>query len=86
MPVNSIINAWHGIKCTIAWYVDINKISHAVENIVPSILDKMKEHFRDIKIYRVKTHVFLGIGILLRDDGKFEVEMKDQLLKAIDMF
>ena len=46
----------------------------------------MKEHFGDIKIYRGNSHVFLGIGIVLRDDGKFEVEMKDQLLEAIEMF
>ena len=46
----------------------------------------MKEHFGDIKIYRGNSHVFLGIGIVLRDDRKFVVKMKDQLLEAIEIF
>ena len=54
--------------------------------MVTSIFEKMKEHFGDIKIYRGDSHVFLSIGIVLRDYGKFEVEMKDQLLEEIEMF
>ena len=54
--------------------------------MVSDILEEMKGHFGDIKIYRGKSHVFLGIGIVLRDDQKFEVEMKDQLLEAVEMF
>ena len=50
------------------------------------ILEKMKEIFWDIKIYRGNLHFFLGISIVLRDDRKFEVEMKDQMLEAIEMF
>ena len=75
-----------GKQCTIVWYVDDNKISHTDENVLTNILEKMKGHFGDIKIYRGNSHVFLGIGIVLRDDVKFEVEMKDKLLEAIEMF
>ena len=46
----------------------------------------MEEHFGDIKIYRVNSHVLLGIIIVLRDYLKFEVEMNDKLLEAIEMF
>ena len=80
---NKIID---GKQCTIAWYVDDNKISHVDTNVVTNILEKMREHFGDIKIYRGNSHIFLGIGIVLRDDRKFEVEMKDQLLEAVEMF
>ena len=79
-------NNIEGKQCTIAWYVDDNKISHVNANVVTNILEKMREHFGDIKIYRGNSHVFLGIGIVLRDDCKFEVEMKDQLLEAVEMF
>ena len=80
---NKIID---GKQCTIYWYIDDNKISHADENFVTDVLEKMKEHFGDIKIYRGSSHVFLGIGIVLRDYRKFQVEMKDQMLEAIEMF
>ena len=60
-----------GKQCTIEWYVDDNKISHVNENVVSDILEEMRGHFGDIKIYRGKSHVFLGIGIVLRDDKFF---------------
>ena len=75
-----------GKQCTISWYVDNNNISHTDENVVTNILDKMKEHFGDIKIYKSDSHMFLGNSIVLRDDQKFEVEMKGQLLEEIEMF
>ena len=56
-----------GKQCTTAWCVDDNKISHTYANVVTNILEKMKEHFGDIKIYRGNSHVFLGVGIVLRD-------------------
>ena len=62
---NKIID---GKQCKIVWYVDDKKISHTDENVVTNILEKMKEHFGDIKIYRGNSHVFLGIGIVLRDE------------------
>ena len=52
-----------GKQCTIVWYVDDNKNLHADENMVTKILEKMREHFGDIEIYRDNSHVFLGIGI-----------------------
>ena len=47
-----------GKQCTIAWYVDDNKISHVNANVVTNILEKMREHFGDIKIYRGNSHFF----------------------------
>ena len=39
---NKIIN---GKQCTVAWYVDDNKISHVDEKVVTTILDKIEERF-----------------------------------------
>ena len=77
---------FYGKQCTISWYDDNNNISHIDSNVVPDVLEKMKGNFGEIKIYRGNYHVFLGIGIVLRDYGKFEVEMKNKLLEVIEMF
>ena len=80
---NKIID---GKQCTVVWYVDDNKISHADTKVVPNIFDKMKEYFGDIKIYRGNSYVFLGINIVFRYDKKYKVDMKNQLFEAIKMF
>ena len=80
---NKMIN---GKQCTIVWYVDDNKLSHEDPNVVTEVLEEIKKHFGDITISRGKNHDFLGMNITLRDDGKFEIEMKKQVQEAIDKF
>ena len=75
-----------GKQCTIVWYVDNNKVSHVDAQVVTNILDMIKQHFGDITIYQGNKHIFLGIGIEITNEGKIEIEMKDQLLQAIEMF
>lgn len=35
----------NGHQCTIAWYVDDNKISHKDKSVVDSVIEMMKRHF-----------------------------------------
>ena len=35
----------NGKQCTIAWYVDDNKISHVDPDVVTSIIEKIEERF-----------------------------------------
>ena len=80
---NKMIN---GKQCTIVWYVDDNKVSHEDPNVVTEVLEEIKKYFGEITISRGKKHDFLGMNITLRDDGKFEIEMKNQIQEAIDKF
>ena len=73
-------------QCTIVWYVDDNKVSHEDPEIVTEVMDLMKRHFGDLTITRGNKHRFLGMNIALHPHQKIEIEMKDQLQKAIDMF
>ena len=54
--------------------------------VMMSILEKMKEYFGDLKIYQGKKHVIFGIGILLGDDDKIEIKMKNQMMEVIGIF
>jgi hypothetical protein len=41
-----------GKQCTIAWYVDNNKISHCKEKVVTSIIEAIEEQFRKMTVRR----------------------------------
>lgn len=80
---NKTIN---GEQCTIAWYVDDNKLSHKDPKVVTDVLEIIKSHFGDLTISRGKKHTFLGMNITLRKDKKIQIEMKDQLKETIAAF
>jgi hypothetical protein len=48
-----------GKQCTIAWYVDDNKISNVDPSVVTSIVEKIEERFGKMTVKRGKEHVFL---------------------------
>ena len=73
-----------GKQCTIAWYVDDNKISHADPKVVTAIIEKIEERFGKMTVVRGKEHVFLGMNIRYTDNGTAIVTMKDYLNEAIE--
>ena len=66
--------------------IDDNKISHEDPNVVTEVIELMKSHFGDLTVTRGNKHRFLGMNITLHPKQKIEIEMKDQLQEAIDMF
>jgi hypothetical protein len=73
-------------QCTIAWYVDDNKISHEDPEVVTTIIEKIEERFGKMTVTRGKEHVFLGMNITFNDDGTASIKMKDYLKEAIADF
>ena len=81
---NKIIN---GKQCTIAWYVDDNKISHNDPRVVTEVLNAIKEHFGELVISRGNKHDLLGMKIVMnRKDKTVTIDMRDQLKEAFEMF
>ena len=76
----------NGHQCTIAWYVDNNKLSHKDANVVSEVLKIIKAHFGDLTVSRGKKHTFLGMNITIRKDKKVQIEMKDQVKETILAF
>ena len=60
----------NGSQCTIAWYVDDNKLSHKDPEVVTDILNKIESKFPGLVITRGKEHTFLGIKFKFREDQK----------------
>jgi hypothetical protein len=72
-----------GKQCTVAWYVDDNKISHVDPAVVTGVIDKIEERFDKMTITRGREHTFLGMDFVFPGDGTVRIKMKDYLLEAI---
>jgi hypothetical protein len=46
-----------GKQCTIAWYVDNNKISHVDEQVVTGVIERIKERFGKMAVTRGKARL-----------------------------
>jgi Reverse transcriptase (RNA-dependent DNA polymerase) len=52
-----------GKQCTIAWYVDDNKISHVDPEVVSMVKDKIEAVFDKMTVTRGRDHNFLGMKV-----------------------
>jgi hypothetical protein len=71
-------------QCTIAWYVDDNKISRVDDTVVTDIIEKIKAKFGKMTVTRGKHHVILGMDITFNNNnGTVTILMKEYLKEAI---
>jgi hypothetical protein len=75
-----------GKQCTIGWYVDDTKISHADPAVVSSVVEAIENKFGKMVVMRGKKHVFLGMDIEFNDNGTFTTTMIDYIKEAIEDF
>ena len=75
-----------GKQCTIAWYVDDNKISHVDPKVVTSIIKKIEERFGKMTVTRGKVHVFLGMKITYHENGTAEIDTSEYIKESIEDF
>ena len=68
-----------------SFYVDDNKISHVDSNVVTQVIDKISEKFGKMKVTRGSKFDYLGMTIEVKNK-KVEVNMKDQIMEAIDWY
>ena len=80
---NKVINRK---QCTIAWYVDDNKISHEDSTVVDEVITKIEERFGKMTVKRGKQHVFVGMDIDFIEKGKVKITMRNHLEEAIEVF
>jgi hypothetical protein len=81
---NAMVN---GKQCTIAWYVDDNKISHVDPNIVTNVINNIESRFGKMAVTRGDEHVFLGMKIKFdRTNKTVSIDMNDYAQEAIEDF
>ena len=66
--------------------MDDNKVSHVEAKLVEDLSNKLKKHFAELVMTRRNNHTFWGMNINIMEDKKFEIEMKDKILEAIEAF
>ena len=76
----------NGRQCTLVWYVDGNKVSYMEEKPVEDLINYLIKHFVELIVIRVKKHTFLGTNINITQGKKFEIDMKEKFLEAIEAF
>ena len=76
----------NGKQLTIVWYVDDCKISHEDPTVVTELINNLKKQFGDLKVSRGRTHNFLGINFEIMKNKSIEMNMKEQILEAIEAF
>ena len=65
-------------QCTIAWYVNGNKISHMDIKVLDEIHKKIETHFGKMKVRTGDKHVFLGMNLHFnKKDQVLEIDMID---------
>jgi hypothetical protein len=74
-----------GKQCTILWYVDDNKISHADPKVVDKVIKKIESKFGKMSQTRGDKHDFLGMNIHFKKN-KIKISMKKHILKAMETF
>ena len=72
-----------GKQCTIVFYVDDNKVSHADPTVVTQVLDQIASHFGELSITRGAKHDFLGMNIEIKNK-KVYTDMKHQVEEALE--
>ena len=78
---NRVIN---GKQCTIAWYVDDNKISHVDSHVVTKIIEQIEDRFGKMTVTRGTEHTFLGMDLSFNENGTVTIQMQDYLQEAIE--
>ena len=76
--------AINGKQCTIAWYVDNNKMSHVDAAVVTNIIEQIEKKFDKMTVTQGKEHTFLEMNITYTDEGTAKVSMKEYLMEAIE--
>jgi hypothetical protein len=64
-----------GKQCTIAWYVDDNKISHTNPDVVTMIIKQIESVFDKMTVTRGRDHNFLGMQVHFTEDNKAVINM-----------
>ena len=76
----------NGSQCTIVWYVDDTKISHKDSNVVSAVIKDIEDAFGKMSVKRGKSHVFVGMDLHFRNDGKLDISMKEYIKECIKAY
>ena len=75
-----------GNQYTICWYVDATKISHVDKHVVSKIISEIEGRFGKMVVTRGKSHNFVGMDVVFKDNGTDEILMKDYINECFEAY
>lgn len=76
----------NGKQCTLAWYMDDNKVSHEDPNVVTEVINEIESHWNGLTVERGKKLTFLGMDIEFNDDRAVSISTPEYIDEAIETF
>ena len=75
-----------GTQCTVCWYVDDLKISHAREEVVDEVITLIEKEYGKLQVQKGPRFEYLGMQIEYTNDGEVKIGMLSYIDDAIDCF
>ena len=73
-------------QCTLAWYVDDNKVSHEDPEVVTQVIAEIESYWKGLTVHRGKNLTFLGMDIEFNDDKTVSISTPEYIDEAIKIF
>ena len=80
---NKMIN---GKQCTLAWYMDDNKVSHEDPEVVTLVIAEIESYWKGLTVHRGNNLTFLGMDIEFNDNKTVSISTPEYIDKAIEVF
>ena len=75
-----------GKQCSIGFWVDDNFASHAEQEVLDDIVEKLERRVGKMTVSRGDTHVFLGMKITMNNNATLSICMQEYVQEALDAF
>ena len=73
-------------QCTVAWYVDVNKVSYVKQGVIYDVINKVEWRFLGLTVTKGNVHIFLGIKISYLKNRRISIHMKEYIKEAVQEF
>lgn len=73
-----------GSQCTVAWYIDNNKISHKNPAVVTQVIQQIEDKLGKMTVSRGKQQSFLGMQLDFGADRTISISMRSYLQEVLE--
>ena len=75
-----------GTQFTIGWWVDDNAMTHDSDDVIDDVIADIEKKFGKMTVTRGNRHTFLGMNFYFPGDGKVQINMKEYIEEAAEVF
>ena len=75
-----------GKQCTIAWWVDDNCLTHLSDKVLDRVIKRIERKFGKMTVTHGDSHNFLGMKLRFHGDSSLQINMRQYIEEAIEVF